>query len=105
MNKIYAKTINILSKKNIPKDISDKIIEMFILMLEKSNGNLQEDPYRTIFSDKSFLTCIFMHTGLDEKGEFNQQVIHLINDYLLLKGPEFFVRFFIESKKSIYLLL
>lgn len=105
LSKTYAKIISILSKKNSSKDISDKIIEMFVLMLEKSNGNIQEDPYRIIFSDKSFLSCIFIHTGLDEKGEFNHQVIHLINDYLLLKGPVFFVRFFLESKESIYLLM
>lgn len=105
LGKVYTKIINILSTKDIPKIIIDKIVELLLLMLKKSNGNLQEDPYRTIFSNNSFLSCIFMHTGLDEKSEFNHQVINLIYNFLLLKDPEFFVRFFLESKKSIYLLM
>lgn len=101
----YSKIINILSTKNTAKVVIDKVFEMLIFMFQNSKGNVQEDPYRTIFSNKLFFNSIFMYTGLDDKGEFNHKIINFIYNCLLLKAPEYFVNFFLESINPIRLLM
>ena len=104
INRCFVKIINFLSMGNTPQKILDQIINMIQKMLDTSQGNPMAEPYKTLFSDKEFLTGLFLHTSLDENGKFNRPVISLIY-HLLIKGPSYFIEFLQESKESVYALM
>ncbi|OHT09167.1 hypothetical protein TRFO_22093 [Tritrichomonas foetus] len=105
VTRTLIKMINIISMGNIPRDVLDDLIDLILNMINKSNGNPDEDPFKTLFLSKEFLIGIFLRTGLDESGQFNHKVITLIYQHLIAKGPQFFVDFLSESKESVYALM
>lgn len=102
---IYSKVINYLSTPSLPEEITESILNMLYKMsTECDTEKTETNPYNVFISNQEFLTALFMHTDVDQNGQFDQRVISLIFELFVKKG-EGMAQFILNSKDSVDLLM
>lgn len=104
--RIINKIINLLGTGNIPLDLRYLVIDfIFKALREQKVDNPATDPYKALFSNSDFLSNLFLHAGLDSKGQFDKRVIKIFQNYLIVKEGAKVAEFLRRSSFAVYPLM
>jgi hypothetical protein len=99
LEEIYPKIVNLLQMGNVPPEAEGKMMDFLLKMMKEADpSDSESDPFPKLYSSPEFLSGLFMHMTVDEHGEFDDRVITMFSDYLLVKEPGKIVTFLSESK-------